>query len=283
MQQLSGVIFLNLPHKLLWMLITLVIIVISVTAAVLIFYMLINDSPWLTNGGLTIGSIRLNSDSMLVVSDLHVDANSSDLSIISELVKRSGVGVMVIAGDLFDRRIKVNDREFRVMLRWLIQKLKLSGNNGKLTLIYVRSESSHDPEVENSKPIKITRFSNVLVISVPRVIKVNFPNCSHAVYVTHGDYTVSDGLLAGLINIVSLSLLKLPIVELMTRSLLNVTNDDWVIIGHTHLPVIDSKLKVANPGSWKGIFFTKPYNGYIIVKCVNGRLMVKSSRVKSSI
>ncbi|WP_291767822.1 metallophosphoesterase [Caldivirga sp. UBA161] len=260
---------------------TLIYVVASVAAVVLILYMLINNSPWLIDRELKMSGISINSNSMLVVSDLHVDANSSDLSVISELIRRSGVNTMVIAGDLFDRRVKVNDDELRIMLHWATQRLGLINDNGsELTLIYVRSESSHDPEIKDNEPVVI-KFSNILIVTVPRAIKVNFPNCSDAVYVAHGDYTVSDGLLAGLINIAPLTLLKLPIVELITRRILNANHDDWVIIGHTHLPVISSRFKVANPGSWKGILFTNPYNGYVLIRCVNKRLIVKLSRVSS--
>ena len=258
---------------------TLIYVVASVTVVVLILYILINNSPWLIDGELKMSNININSNSMLVVSDLHVDANSSDLSVISELVRRSGVNTIVIAGDLIDRRVKVNNNELRIMLRWVTQRLGLINDNGsKLTLIYVRSESSHDPEIKDDEPVGI-RFGNVLIITVPRAIKVNFPNCSDAVYIAHGDYTVSDGLLAGLINIASLTLLKLPIMELITRRMLNANRDDWVVIGHTHLPVISSRFKVANPGSWKSIFFINPYNGYVLIRCVNNRLIVKLGRV----
>ncbi len=256
---------------------TLIYVLTSAAAIVLIAYMLINNSPWLIERELKMSSIRLNSNSMLVVSDLHIDANLSELSVISELIRRGGVSAMTIAGDLFDRRVKVNDSELRMMLHWAIRRLGLI--NDELTLIYVRSESSHDPELEDYGSIKITRLNNVLVVTVPRVIKVNFPNCSSSVYIAHGDYTVSNGLLAGLINIFSLTLLRLPIVELMTRKLLGVSDDDWVIIGHTHLPAISGRFKIANPGSWKGIFFIKPYNGYVLIKCINNQLITKLSKV----
>ncbi|ABW02392.1 metallophosphoesterase family protein [Caldivirga maquilingensis] len=259
---------------------TLIYAAASVTAVVMIIYTLINNSPWLINRELKITSINLNSNSILVVSDLHTDANSSDLTVISELTRRSEIDVIVIAGDLFDRRVKVNDNELRVLLHQATLRLGLINTNGsELTLIYVRSESSHDPGIKGGESIKIAKFSNVLVVTVPRIIKVNFPNCSNAVYIAHGDYTVSNGLLAGLINIIPLTLLKLPIVELITRRVLNVNNGDWVIIGHTHLPVISSRFKVANPGSWKGILFVKPYNGYVLIKCINSRLVAKLGRV----
>lgn len=252
-------------------LIPLTLPIASITA--IITYLIIN-SPWLVNKGQVIRESTIRDGAVMVISDLHIEDNPADLTVIGGLVRAGGVKVLVVAGDLFNRGMRVTDSGFRAMVKYAVDRMGLGGISG-LTVIHVMSLTAHDLRLSDGYGVRVVKVNDVTFIAVPWVIRIKFPNCGGAVYVTHGDYAVKDGALAGLINLVSLKLFNYPVIEVMLRRLLNVGDGDWVISGHTHIKLINDGLRVANPGSWIKALIVKPSRGYVLIRCVNSRLDVR--------
>jgi predicted phosphodiesterase len=254
-------------------------LVAASASAVIILYYLVTNSPWLTKG-IPTASLKVDSGAVMVLSDLHIDANPMDLGIIGSLAGINGVNTLVIAGDLFNYRIRVKgELELGVMVRYAVERLGLSRVKARLTVLYLMSSSSHDPEVHGNHRVSVMKVNNVTVVAMQGAVRLSYPDCIGSVYITHGDYAVKDGVLAGLLSFISLKLLNYPLFEVMLRRILNVNDHDWVISGHTHVPVFNSELKVANPGSWVKALVMKPHFGYVTIRCSNGELKVSLGSV----
>ncbi|WP_243679401.1 hypothetical protein [Vulcanisaeta distributa] len=50
----------------------------------------------------------------------------------------------------------------------------------------------------------------------------------------------------------------------LVRFILRARRDDWVVIGHTHVPNINNGLRIANTGSWIDRFISATNTAIVI-------------------
>ena len=246
---------------------------LEVTVAVLLGALaiyLVWNFPWLTGYWRpVIVDIDVNPGVVAVVSDVHLGANLGPVHRIGAVLRGLGVDYLVVLGDLFDDEYRVvNGSELYRLLRWAASSLAL---NPGTTVVYTISLSSHDPQLPVDKPVRVD-VDGVTFIVVPGIARLRMGGCT--VYVSHGDYASRNGAIAFAINLLACAIGQCGVVERLMRWVLGVGDDEWVAIGHTHLPYIDPRLKVANPGSWFNQIPMKPPMNVMVMRCEGPSLKV---------
>lgn len=221
------------------------ILLLAAVLGVLIAYMLKNF-PWITRyfEPMTL-TWRSSGGKIVIFSDTHIKEGGLPQSL-AEFIVKEKFDVIIAAGDLIEyghRRIKEN-----VLKQKLVEVFdRIIRESSVKEIFYVVSMSSHDPKINRvldfmAEGKRITVVPGVLIIEN-----------SGKFYITHGDYASRNGSIARILN---------RIFDLWTekklRSALKLPKDAWLICGHTHIPRIDTKLRIANTGSWRGKLLAKP-------------------------
>ncbi|GGI69477.1 metallophosphoesterase family protein [Vulcanisaeta souniana] len=221
----------------------------------LIITLLIYEMPFIYEKAY-VATIELGNDPLIIaISDLHLESNKRNFCCIGNYLRsldKENI-YLVINGDLFDKAHRQVMSQLH--MHELIQRLSLSGINGLREVIYVMAMHDHDPRFYH----KETRYSidNVNVRVIRGAVKLVMG--SKTFWFLHGDYVVKNGLIASLMNKL-LSGLYDKLVRLAVRA----GRDDWIVIGHTHVPNINNELRIANTGSWLNRFINATDTAIVI-------------------
>ncbi|GAB6947259.1 hypothetical protein JCM16161A_13890 [Vulcanisaeta sp. JCM 16161] len=207
----------------------------------LITALLIYEMPF-TYGNVHVTTMELGNDPLIIaVSDLHLESNRRNLGCIGNYLRSLGKDCiyLVINGDLFDRAHGQALSQYHI--HELIHRLNLTGINGLREVIYVMAMYDHDPGINHGEVRYIIDGVGVRVIRGVMKIIIG----GKTFWFLHGDYVVRNGLIASLMN----KLLN-GSYDRLVRFVVRAGRDDWVVIGHTHVPNINNGLRIANTGSW---------------------------------
>ncbi len=209
---------------------------------------------------------------IIVVSDIHVGSRKSYYTVLRRLIERIRYTTVVIAGDLIDERIP-----FSNILSGLKTALEALGlERGRV--IYVVSTASHDIDGYFEKPLHIA-INNITISIVSDIVRIIIDGCSSYIYVTHGEYTSRDGVIAYILDRIGVALFKKSIIALIMRKALDIEKNVWVFVGHSHVLSIEPLLKVANTGSWDDRVYASAKPGIGVIRCIDNRLDVKFIKV----
>ena len=210
-----------------------------------------------------------NSNIIAIISDLHIENNPKNLTCIGNFLKKLNIQLLIIDGDLFDelnlRKLTIN--EIKSYLNYAIDRLGLESSNVK-KIYYITALFNHDPIIENDLNISLNKF-NILMHRGMAILYF----CNSKIYILHGDYVIRNGILAAIINVFSTLFNKSLVFEKFTKSVLNISEDSWIILGHSHLPGIDYVNKIVNLGSWIDRFI-KSSNTLALIYCENNNLKI---------
>lgn len=190
--------------------------------------------------------VSLSGKETLVVSDVHLGSPYTDIDGLRGCLRSLVPGILIIAGDLFDDEHRYVDREgFELLVARLLRALGIRPR----VLIASLSSSSHDPLVGS-------------YIGVVDGVEVKACNCPiwisggiNAV-VLHGDMVVRNGVLA-----YALELAVPGIIGRSARKRLD-AGRAWVVYGHSHVPLLDNRRMLLNPGPWK-IYGVRRKRGFV--------------------
>ncbi|MCD6380999.1 MAG: metallophosphoesterase family protein [Candidatus Odinarchaeota archaeon] len=211
-----------------------------------VLFFIVYNFPWITKY-MSIKKFELNlsGNSTLIVSDLHLSESSDPIEEISNFLNEKGIKNLVVAGDFIEYHRETSLDELRSFISMGLKKIGLE--KSELKVVYLTSLSSHDPIIRGEK-VSIKYEDGPLVIVLRGYSRMFLDG--HSFVVLHGDYSVRNGALAGFINFLASILGKKLFLERLLKRILRVENDEWLIMGHTHIPGIDEENKVANCGSW---------------------------------
>lgn len=174
---------------------------------------------------------------MLVLSDIHIGSPRSRIDELRRCLAGVEADVLAIAGDLFDdEHRRVGKEEAASLFKRL---LKVLGARPKL-LIASLSSSSHDPLLGHFA--EVVEGVEVLACNCP----ISFTYRGEKIVIAHGDVAIGDGFLAYLLD-----RLKPGAVGRLARRKLGLPSDTWLIYGHSHVPYLDTRERLLNPGAWK--------------------------------
>lgn len=190
--------------------------------------------------------------SSIIISDLHCYHGKPCRSFIKvlKIADLFDADCLVIAGDLFDDLYKELDP------RQVTRHLRIIAGGRRLPrkIIYVLSSSSHDPRIKENSSLQLDE-STIYLCKRHCIAEIGETRTC----IVHGDIFLRNGAIAHLYNLLSTLKGATLLMERKIRKMLG-KECEWLIAGHTHIPGIDPKSKVANPGTWKEKwFFGLPY------------------------
>jgi UDP-2,3-diacylglucosamine pyrophosphatase LpxH len=188
---------------------------------------------------------RLNlKGNSLFISDLHLRAGQSFgySAALHELLKHRRVSNLIVVGDLSD-----SPRDARKILDKATSPSIgdiLGLDDLPVKVFFVDGSPPHDPS-----PKERALFDGTPLVPVGRCVVLSFNGMRVVAY--HGqDLSMKGAVGHGWNRFISqLSL------ERAWKHLAGVPAQDWVIFGHTHIPGINAKHRVANCGGWEPIRF----------------------------
>lgn len=249
------------------------IIVISILLILLLIYICFNDpihyiatEGW-KNPCDKLSYLSLNSNT-LFLGDLHIKGYYEErFKGIRSFILENNVSNLILVGDVFDNpEIYYNLREELGSDKAIIYRLLeiLDIEDLKLNIYFILGGASHDPQ---DISINIT-INNISFQTVGKCLRIKIYN--HKIIATHGDIIVS-----GPFSFVISRIFNKPLFEELLRSVFNIDKDTWVIMGHTHNPIIDYKSKVANTGGWTKTPILQPPTKRGILVTREGVMLVK--------
>jgi UDP-2,3-diacylglucosamine pyrophosphatase LpxH len=190
--------------------------------------------------------LRLKGNT-LFISDLHLEWDrpfkySQDLS---RFIQANSVTNLVIDGDLFDspwdaQEMLKSDPKNNVFNLF-------SSEGSGVNLFWVTGSPSHDP----SKPSENMAWPNGLHV-LGRCALIDLGDFEVLVYHGH-DLSLKGAIGHAWNRFVS----KLGL-ERAWRRLARIDPGVWVVFGHTHIPGVDTRNRVANCGGWQKAPFVSP-------------------------
>ncbi len=231
------------------------IIFILVVIAVVVFLLI--ELPVVTGRG--VGKVKKVleqtewvelSGKTLFISDLHLSAQPA-------LGKQfnldfSDIQNVVIVGDFFDQPEDFesfgNSEEER--LKTVLEEIVPQGFSGKI--FFISSPHSHDPHLKEISRLELGDYE---FIYLGEYGKFRIDG-KHEVIAFHGGQ-LHQGIIGGGITWISEKFgFSLPL-EKLGKHRFGIEKDTWLISGHSQVPGIDQKAKVANTGSFVGAPFNK--------------------------
>jgi len=227
-------------------LIGLTILIAAVVATVVNFRFLMYPLIPSLNPVTHARKLRLKGNTLLI-SDLHLKLSrpfkySNDLR---RFIEANNVSNLVIDGDLFD-----SPRDAQEMLgsdpkNNLFNVLPSEGL--AVNLFWVIGSPAHDPPRLSEK---MTGSKGLQVLG--RCALIDFGDFEVLAYHGH-DLSLKGGISHAWNRFVS----KLGL-ERMWKRFARVDPKVWVIFGHTHIPGVDMRSRVANCGGWQKVPFVSP-------------------------
>ena len=189
----------------------------------------------------------------LFISDLHLRA-STPFPFTEQLracVERENIENLVIDGDLFD------SPEDAQKILGTADKLDFLGlREIPLKSYWILGSPKHDPHNPTTTNLKV----------LGRCAIFAYDELSVVVYHGH-DLSLKGGIAHGINRFIS------PlIVEKMWKRLARVDANTWVIFGHTHIPGLDMKSRIANCGAWATYRLVRPTGTGIILNAKGPKL-----------
>lgn len=209
---------------------------------------------------------------IIIVSDIHVGSRKSYHTVLRRFIERMRYDTLVIVGDLIDDRIPLSN--ILNGLKTAIEALGLE----KGRIIYIVSTTSHDINGYFEKPLHIT-IDSIAISIVSGIIRISIDGCRDYIYAAHGEYVSRDGVIAYILDRISMALFRKSITAIIMRKALDIERDAWVFIGHSHIPSIEPLLKIVNTGSWDERIYASAKPGIGIVRCIDNKLDVKFIKV----
>jgi len=185
--------------------------------------------------------LRLEGPVALFISDLHLVANRpfeySDA--LRRVLMDRQVSNLIVVGDLFDSpadgKMITGDTRLPIVDILGMRNLPIKG-------FFIEGSPPHDPSSTDMAALNIAPLVQLGRCAVFECNKVT-------VIAYHGHDLSRKGAIGHGWNrfISGLSL------ESAWKKVAGVPESDWVIFGHTHIPGIDAKHRVANCGGWQSI------------------------------
>jgi UDP-2,3-diacylglucosamine pyrophosphatase LpxH len=188
---------------------------------------------------------RVNlSGPTVFISDLHLKAGRpfQHSEAIGRVLKERHVSNLIVVGDLFDSPGDVH------MLASRSAESTIAGILGvgdlSVNAYFVEGSPPHDFSLKGSADLNIAPL-----VALGQCAFLEFDRMNVIAYHGH-DMSLKGAIGHGWDRFIS----KLSL-ERAWKRFAKVPDSDWVIFGHTHIPGIDAKRRVANCGGWQSIGF----------------------------
>lgn len=217
--------------------------VLALTSLLGMSYLLVS-LPWLWRPLPRPREINVGNETVLFVSDLHLkDAKSVPVSL-SEVIMSTEPSTLVVVGDLLHSPNEVSsDEEFEGLVRDILERADRKKN---LRRALITLSENHDPPLPHGDLKFEHRNAEVTLGHSPILVE----SSGTRVLAIHGDYFCSDGAVTAVVEAVLSAFGIRGAAPRLLRRAAGLDRKDWVVMGHTHVPMIDHGLRIANCGSF---------------------------------
>lgn len=190
----------------------------------------------------------------LFLGDLHLTygEDSSRFSDLPKFISRNAVRNIIFVGDLFDTphdAEKILDARNGIdAVHAIFNHLQLSDETVKL--YFVKGFQAHDPKEFDLN----VQQDGITFRTMGK--SARFSNNDTRVITIHG-----DDAFGGLHGFIFSYITGRPYLEAWWKDMVNLNDEEWVIMGHSHSPNINYSRRVANTGGWTDIFGFGPPTG----------------------
>jgi len=207
-----------------------------------ISYMLVS-LPWLWKSPAQPRCVYVGDDTVLFASDLHLDDPSEVPEALLEMLEQARPECLVIVGDLFHGPI-ISGPSSGALERMsaFVEKVDRAGS---LKRVVATFSENHDPPLIGEATFEVGSME-ILLTNRPLLIETS----GMKILATHGDFFSTDGLATAAVEIVLSAFGVRGAVERFLRYKMVGDAGCWVLMGHTHVPLVDQELRVANCGSF---------------------------------
>jgi len=222
------------------------LLTVLVLASLLGLSYLLVSLPWLWRPPPVPMQVNVGNDAVLFVSDLHLDNPESISRSLLSLVEETKPATLVVVGDLLHAPQDVgSDRQ---LLDFVMAVLERLDRMADLKGLLVTMSENHDPPLTKGELTFECRGTRVMLTHDPIMIEAY----GVRVLAVHGDYFCSDGAITAGVELLLSALGVRGATERFLRWKIGMDNQNWVVMGHTHLPMIDQGRRIANCGSFHG-------------------------------
>lgn len=190
----------------------------------------------------------------LFLGDIHLtfEEDSSRFSGVSQFILRNEVRNLIFVGDLFNSPYEaekiIGSKDGVDAVHIILSSIGLKEETVKV--YFVKGFQSHDPKDFDLN----VQQDGVIFRTMGKCVR--FSNNETNVTTIHGD-DAFGGLHGSIFSYVT----GRPYFEAWWKDIMNIDDEEWVIMGHSHSPGIDYSRRVANTGGWTNRFGFEPSKG----------------------
>jgi UDP-2,3-diacylglucosamine pyrophosphatase LpxH len=239
--------------------------------SLLAFSYLIVSLPWLWKSSPRPTRVNVGRDITLFVSDLHLDRTEEAPREFVSVLDETKPASLIVVGDLFHSPSTVGSTDSaKYFVTDLLRKVD---PRGLLRRVIVTMSENHDPRLAERETIFRVDGREVLLTCDPLIVETS----SIKILAVHGDYFCNDGLVAAAVELVLSFIGVRGAIERFLRFKMNRDRSEWVVMGHTHIALVDEEHRVANCGSFHSHFLRAASDTAVLAKGGRVRLVTKGS------
>ncbi len=239
--------------------------------SLLAFSYLVVSLPWLWRSPPRPTRVNVGRDITLFVSDLHLDraeeAPSEFVSVLDETKPAS----LIVVGDLFHSPSVAGSADSAK--RFVADLLRKVDPQERLRRVLVTMSENHDPKLAERETTFRADGREVLLTCDPLIVETS----SMEILAVHGDYFCSDGLVAAAVELVLSSIGVRGAIERFLRFKISRDGSEWIVMGHTHIALLDEEHRSANCGSFHSHFLRSASDTAVLAEGGHVRLVTKGS------
>jgi len=234
-------------------------VILGLVSVLLATYVLLT-MRWLWRAPPKTRHIVIGDEATLFVSDLHIEEPTDVPDELRNAVERHRPVNLVIVGDLFHSPFKVSsDEETRTFLTDMMAKADVEG---RIRRVLVTLSENHDRRFSGQEMAFRSGDREVLLTRSPLFLDIS----GLKVLAVHGDFFSADGFVTAAAELAFSVIGIRGGVERFLRRRFGLDDRCWIVMGHTHIPLIDQNLRVANSGSFHSHFVRSASSTAVLVK-----------------
>ena len=239
--------------------------------SLLAFSYVIVSLPWLWRSPPGPTRVNVGRDITLFASDLHLDRTEEVPKEFISVLDETKPTSLIVVGDLFHSPSVAGSTDSAK--RFVVDLLREVDPQGLLRRVLVTMSENHDPKLAERE----TRFRadgrDVLLTRDPLIVETS----SIEILAVHGDYFCNEGLVAAAVELVLSFIGVRGAIERFLRFKISRDRSEWVVMGHTHMALVDEEHRVANCGSFHSHFLRSASDTAVLAEGGRVRLVTKGS------
>jgi len=239
--------------------------------SLLAFSYFIVSLPWLWRPPPRPRGVNVGDDLALFISDLHLGRTGDTPKEFVSVLDKTKPTSLIVVGDLFHSPSVARSTDDAKRL--IIDLLRKADPEERIKKVFVTMSENHDPKLAERETTFEADGREVMLTRDPLIIETS----GIQILAVHGDYFCSDGLIAATVELVLSSVGIRGAIERFLRFKISRDGADWIVMGHTHVALLNQEHRVANCGSFHSHFLRSASDTAVLVEGGLVSLVTKGS------